>query len=158
MIFLKIVILLIFGLICYQDYKDRMVYWFLYPLVGLIGFFIQAFCVDYYLIFINTLINLLLIGTILTILFVYSKFILKKKLINEALGIGDVLLFISLCFCFSIISFFILFTFSLLFALLLHLFFTTNKKTIPLAGYMAAFFAFVYGMTFFVNCNFIFAY
>lgn len=161
MILLKLLIIIIFGIIFWQDYKNRMVFWFWYPFIGIVGFFIQSYFIDFNLILLNSCINLCLILTVLLILWVYSKLILKQKLINEGIGIGDILFFLFLPFCFSIISFFVLFVFSLLFSLLLHFFLknkNTNDQTIPLAGYMSIFFAIVYGCTFFVNCTFIFAY
>lgn len=158
---LKALIIIIYAIIFWQDYMDRLVYWFLYPVIGLLGFLIQENRIDFYVIVVNSLINLFLVGTVIAILFVYSKLILKKKLINEGIGSGDILLFISLSFSFSIISFFVLFVFSLLFSLLLHILFKNKselKQSVPLAGYMSIFFAFVYLLSYFVNCNFIFAY
>ena len=161
MILLKIALIIVLGLITWQDVKERLVYWFFYPLVGILGFFIQKNFLQLDTIFTNSLVNLCLIVTVLLILWVYSKIILKKKLVNQSIGMGDVLFFITLAFCFSIISFYVLFVFSLFFSLLMHFLLKKSYKehtTIPLAGYMAVFFAFVYCATFFMNCNFLFAY
>ena len=159
MTILKVLIILVFGLICWQDCKDRLVYWFLYPILGILGFFIQRKFLNIETILANTSINLCLILTVLLALWVYSKIILKQKLINQSIGVGDILFLVFLTCCFSIVSFLVLFVFSLLFSLLLHLIFQNkNNKTIPLAGYMSIFFAFVYCFTFFENCNFVFAY
>ena len=138
-----------------------MVHWFLYPFIGVLGFYIQKSQIDYTTLFINSLVNITLVTTILLVLYIYSKFILKKKLINESIGTGDVFLFFALCFCFSIISFLVLFVFSLVFSLFVHLFITQKKivdKTIPLAGYMSLFFSSVYAASLFFNCNFLFAF
>ena len=161
MIVLKIIIIVIFGIVLWQDYKERMVHWFLYPFIGVLGFYIQKSQIDYTTLFMNSLVNITLVTTILIVLYIYSKLILKKKLINESIGIGDVLLFFSLCFCFSIISFLVLFVFSLVFSLFVHFIISQKKtgfKTIPLAGYMSLFFGSVYGASLFFNCNFLFAY
>ena len=161
MFWLKILIIIVFGIIFWQDGKERLVYWFLYPLLGILGFSIQLFYSDLSLIFINSAINLFFIITIVLILWVYTKLILKKDLLNKGIGIGDLLLFGFLSFCFSIISFFILFVFSLIFSLSLFLILKRKKtetESIPLAGFMSVFFAVVYLLTFFINCNFIFAY
>lgn len=161
MLGLKIVIIFIFGFIFWQDYKDRLVYWFLYPLVGIVGLLIQINHVSLYMLIVNTLINLILILTVLLVLFVYTKIILKKGFINHSIGVGDLLFFIFLCFCFSMISFVVLFVFSLLFSLLMHFILKTRyakTETLPLAGYMSFFFAMIYGFSFFINSNFIFAY
>lgn len=161
MIVLKIVIILVFTLITWQDFKERLVYLFCYPLVGILGFFNQKSFLELDTIIINSLVNLSLIATVLLILWVYCKIILKKRLVNQSMGMGDVLFFMALAFCFSIISFYVLFVFSLFFSLLMHFLLKKSYKehtTIPLAGYMALFFAFVYCTTFFMNCNFLFAY
>ncbi|WP_452596852.1 hypothetical protein [Pontimicrobium sp. MEBiC01747] len=65
---------------------------------------------------------------------------------KNTFGLGDVLLFIGLTLSFSTTSFIILFVFSLVFALVLHLFFKTKTKiaSVPLAGYLSLFFASVY--------------
>lgn len=157
----KILIIFIFGFIFWQDFEDRLVFWFLYPIVGIIGFLIQIALLPISILLINTLINLVLILTISLILFVYTKIILKKKFVDESIGIGDLLFFVFLCFCFSSISFIVLFVFSLLFSLLLHFIFKnkyTVKENLPLAGYMSLFFAIVYAFSLLNYSNIMFAY
>lgn len=159
MIIFRIVLIIILAIIFWQDYKERMVYWFMYPFVGLMGFFIQTQSIGTEMALINSVVNLCLIATILVVLYIYTKFFLKKKLLRESIGLGDVLFFIFLCFCFSILSFLILFVFSLLFSLILHIFLKKDKnETVPLAGYMSVFFAAIYCMTFLTNYEFLFAY
>ena len=97
----KVLIILTFGFIFWQDFKDRLVFWFLYPMVGVLGFLIQIELLPISILLINTLINLVLVLTLSLILFVYTKIILKKKFVNESIGIGDLLFFVFLCFCFS---------------------------------------------------------
>ena len=155
----KVLIIFVFGFIFWQDCKDRLVYWFLYPLIGVFGYFIQTKFLDFETIVANTSINLCLILTVLLVLYVYCKIILNKKLINHSIGTGDILFFVFLTCCFSIVSFLVLFAFSLFFSLVLHLIFKNKThKTIPLAGYMSIFFVLVYCFSFIDNCNFIFAY
>jgi hypothetical protein len=161
MIELKIVLILLLAVITWQDIKDRLVYWFCYPLVGILGFYIQKDFSQMDSIIINSIVNLSLVATVMLILWVYSKIILKKKLINQSIGMGDILFFLALAFCFSIVSFYVLFVFSLVFSILMHFLLKKNYKehtTIPLAGYMAVFYIFVYISTFFTNSNFLFAY
>lgn len=159
MVIFKTIIIIFLGVIFWQDQKERLVYWFLYPLAGLTGFFIQTNLIVNEMILLNSAVNLCLITTILLILNIYSNFILKKKLIGESIGIGDILFFISLCFCFPIVSFLILFVFSLIFSLMLHILKKKEKvETVPLAGYMSFFFAVIYFLTFFLNFEFLFAY
>lgn len=161
MIWLKVLLISVFAFIFWQDYKERLVYWFLYPAVGVLGFSIQSFFIDTITAIVNSAVNLCLVFTVLLILQVYTSLILKQKMFNKGIGIGDILFFVFLSFCFSIITFFILFVFSLLFSLLLSMAQKSAKnksETIPLAGFMSIFFAAIYILTFFVNCNFIFAY
>jgi apolipoprotein N-acyltransferase len=70
------------------------------------------------------------------------------------------LFFVCIAFSFSIVSFLFLFIFALLFSLLLYLVLKhrQTEKTVPLAGYMSLFFAVVYGISFFWECNFLYAY
>jgi hypothetical protein len=159
MIVLKLAICMALLTIAYQDYKDRMVFWFLYPIVGLLGFFIQKkYGLLWTVVAFNTIVNLIFISIMLAILWMYTKLILKKKLINEAIGIGDILFFVFLSFCFPIVTFVFMFVMALIFSLGIHLIFSKDKKeTIPLAGYMAVFFLIGYGLSFFVNCHVIFA-
>lgn len=64
----------------------------------------------------------------------------------QALGLGDILLFMALTTTFSPIAFVILFIAALIFSLVLHLVLSKYKTntTVPLAGYMSIFFAATY--------------
>ena len=155
---LKIVLIFILLFIFWQDCKDRMVYWFLYPLSGILFFVLQAHNIGYQLSLINSGINLGFIFIIILAAGLYSGFVIKKKL-SESIGIGDLFMFISLCLTFSTETFIILFVFSLFFSLLLHQYFkdTAEHQTIPLAGYMSLFFAAVYFISFFIQPKYLFA-
>lgn len=156
--YLKLILILIFIIVLYQDFKDRLVYWFLYPIIGILAFAIQLYNVPMETALANFGFNLLFVTIILGISFLYIK--LRKLDFFNAIGIGDVLFFAFISFTFSIVSFLILFVFSLLFSLILH-FALTNKKeqqTVPLAGYMSLFFGAIYVTTFFYNNPFLYAY
>jgi hypothetical protein len=102
--------------------------------------------------------NLLFVTIILGVSWLYIKF--RKLDFLNAIGIGDILFFAFISFTFSIVSFLILFVFSLLFSLILH-FALSNKKgqqTVPLAGYMSLFFGVIYVTSFFYNSPFLYAY
>jgi hypothetical protein len=157
---LKFSLIGVFAFIFYQDYKDRKVYWFLYPIVGVLVFVVQIMVVPICSIFVNTGFNLLFVSILLTVCYLYALLKLKKSLLKEVFGLGDVLFFIFIAFSFSIVSFFILFVFSLVFSLLLHIVFQDKQieKTIPLAGYMSLFFGVVYVISFFCDSNLLYAY
>jgi hypothetical protein len=158
--FLKLLLIITFFLIAYQDTKDRKVYWFLYPAVGILVFLLHINVTSLYSVLINVGFNLFFIAVLILVCYLYAEFKLKKNLLKEVLGLGDILFFAFISFSFSIISFFVLFIFSLLFSLLLH--FTLGhkqtEKTVPLAGYMSLFFGTVYAISFFYECNFLYAY
>jgi hypothetical protein len=158
--FVKFLLLSVFFLILYQDCKDRKVFWFLYPIIGILVFLLHINFVPIYSALINTSINLLFVTTLLLVCYLYAAVKLKKPLLKEVFGLGDVLFFIFISFSFSIVSFFVLFVFSLVLSLLLHFVLKHKQieKTVPLAGYMSLFFGAVYGISFFYECNFLYAY
>jgi len=145
MIFLKITLILTFLLIFYQDVKERLVWWFLFPIIGLISGILYVFETSFELFLYSILFNSIFILILLTVLYLYTK--LKMKIdIKESIGLGDILLFFALTCTFSLISFITLFVFSLILSLLLHLILSKNdaQKTVPLAGYISLFFAISY--------------
>lgn len=155
---LKLILILLFFTILYQDCKDRLVFWFLYPLVGILALSIQYFILPFNSILLNVGTNLILVLFLLLVCYVYTR--LRKLEFTNSFGLGDVLFFIFISFTFSTISFLVLFIFSLFFSLLLHLVLSRKdqQKTVPLAGYMSLFFGVVYGITFFCESNFLYAY
>ena len=153
---LKLILIFLLFTILYQDCKERLVYWFLYPMVGVLALAIQYFILPFNSILLNISTNLILILFLLLVCYMYTK--LRKIEFANSFGLGDVLFFIFISFTFSTISFFVLFIFSLFFSLLLHLFLSQKdrEKTVPLAGYMSLFFGVVYGITFFCESNFLY--
>ncbi|QYJ68265.1 general secretion pathway protein [Flavobacterium litorale] len=157
---LKVFIILIFLIIFYQDVKDRQVYWFLYPVLGIIAFTINTINTNLIIASINTAINTIIALTVLIVAKIYSDIILKKKFLNAAIGMGDILMFLFLSATFATVSYSILLVFSLIFSLLMHLILKNKStfNTVPLAGYMALFFASVYGASFFIVPKLLFSY
>jgi hypothetical protein len=128
--------------------------------VGVLALLLQINVVPNSSVAINTGFNLLFVAVLLLVCYLYAAFKLKKNLLKEVFGLGDVLFFIFITFSFSIVSFFVLFVFSLIFSLILHLAMQSrqSEKTVPLAGYMSLFFGVVYGYSFLYECNFLYAY
>lgn len=144
-IILKGILLLTLGVVFFQDYKERLVHWFLFPIIGgLTGFLFYSNTLNE-LFFSSIILNLLFILMVLLILFMYAIFKLRTSPFST-IGLGDVLLFVGLSLSFSTMSFMIIFVSSLIFSLLLHL--TVKKKsqnkTVPLAGYVSLFFMLTY--------------
>lgn len=145
MVVLKFALTITLTTIFIQDIKSRHVYWFLFPLLAICAsvLFYQNVFPQFF--FNTTLINLSFVLFLILVVFLYSKWKLKTSITNT-FGLGDMLMFIALSFTFSSVSFIVVFVFSLIFSLTLHLLLKQNSKyqTVPLAGYQSIFFLFIY--------------
>ncbi|TJY37402.1 hypothetical protein E5167_05520 [Pontimicrobium aquaticum] len=139
----KIILIGSLGGICYQDVKDRKVYWFLFPITALSAGLLFWNKTITELFFLATIINLMFVSSLLLIVLLYARLKLKTS-IKSVFGMGDLLLFIGLSFTFSSISFIVIFSCSLIFSLLIHLFLKKDNILVPLAGYMSLFFGLTY--------------
>ncbi len=145
MIIIKIILIVTFALIFYQDYKERMVYWFLFPLVGLCAGYLYYNSTPLELFISSVVLNFCFVLILLLLLKIIVNLLFKKKF-NVATGLGDVLLFLSLAFTFSTYSFYVIFAFGLIFTTITHLFLKKYYKIqhVPTAGYMSIFFGLSY--------------
>ena len=129
------------GVIAFQDFRDRAVQWFLFPILGIVlgVLHLQYSSLELFLLF--SLTNILLVSGVLIVLFLYTKQIMKSKFLNVSFGLGDALFFYALSLGFPTITFVLLFVGSILFSLLLFLFLKKTKgiNTVPLAGLMGLF-------------------
>lgn len=146
---LKIALIIGLGLIYWQDLKERAVWWFLFPFVGLLMGGIHWLSSSNELVTTYVSINLLMTTLVLLILWLYTRFIRNKKFLNVSFGLGDVLLFYAFALGFATVTFLILFVASILVALLWSLVYLkrSSKGTIPLAGLMSSFLILVYTMS-----------
>ncbi|PWH83978.1 hypothetical protein DIS18_05370 [Algibacter marinivivus] len=128
-----------------QDIKERKVYWFLFPVIGICSGMLMYLNTFSQLFYTTVAINLIFVGLLIGVVFLYSRIKLKTS-VSNTFGLGDGLLFLALAFSFFSVSFLILFVFGLLFSLVLHLFIKqrTKQETVPLAGYLSLFFAIAY--------------
>jgi FtsH-binding integral membrane protein len=133
--------------IFYQDYRTRTVTWFFFPLVLSVGIIYSLYYTDSVkTLIINTSINFcfLLLQFLFLIIFFRSR-----KIINQKIGMGDILFPVCSCTFFSPVNFIFFYILSLSFALCIHFLFLRFKKhnyqnNIPLAGLQAIFlFAFI---------------
>ena len=88
----------------------------------------------------TTVINTAIIIAIVMVLFIYSKFVLKKDF-SSTFGLGDFIFFLMLAVGFPTVTFLVIFSFSLFFSATIY-FFIKNQlkhKTVPLAGLQAIF-------------------
>ena len=145
MIYLKLLLVISFIIVFFQDIKERKVYWFLFPIIGLLCGLLYYQNTLPELFVVSLLMNVLFVALLILTIFLYSKFKLKIDFYNS-IGLGDILLFLVLTTSFSTISFIIIFISSLIFSLALHIYISKNKKnsTVPLAGYMSLFFSISY--------------
>lgn len=145
MVILKIILITTLIMVLFQDIKERQVYWFLFPIVGLCAGILFYQNTLPQLFYATVVINLAFVLILMTVILLYSRLKLKTP-ISNTFGLGDGLLFFALIFSFSSVSFIILFVFGLIFSLVLHLILKKNSKhqTVPLAGYLSLFFAIAY--------------
>lgn len=141
------------ALITFQDLKERMVYWVLFPILGaLLGvLYIHHSTMGHFYTF--SLMNIVLVTTIVSILYLYTRFIARMRFLNVSFGLGDLLFFYALALGFPTYTFIILFVSAILFSLLVFLISKSNNemKTIPLAGLMGLFLIGVVLLSFFPN-------
>lgn len=140
MLFLKISIILVLAFISFQDFKDRAVYWFLFPI--LIALFIseKIALLNYRIVFTDAFI---LTGFLLVqLFFLWLYFTIKAKravnITNGLLGWGDILFLFVTCFYFSPVSYIAFYILALIisicFAFLCRFIYKNVEVTIPLAG------------------------
>jgi len=141
MIILQLLLLASFGIIAFQDFKERAVIWVLFPIVAVLLAILHLQHTSWTQYIILTVTNLILVSCILLILFLYTKFIARKQFLNVSFGLGDLLFFYALALGFPTFTFILLFVGSVLFSLLIHIFTIKKReeKTVPLAGLMSVF-------------------
>ena len=147
-ILLKIILISSLLIIAYQDFKDRYVWWFLFPLMAFSGTSLFFAANEVSLFVANVASNILMVFVLLSVLFLYARYILKKSLTKELLGVADILLFIGFAMSFPTLSFLSFFISALIGSFILGLLFHRKKgsdsKGIPLAGYLSVFFLLTY--------------
>jgi hypothetical protein len=141
MLLLQLLAMSGFGIVAYQDFKDRTVLWILFPIIAVLLILIHSQRVAWESVLFFSGINLLLVGMVLCILWLYTKWIMKVTFLNHAIGLGDILFLIAFATGFPTVTFIILLVGSLLFSIAaysaLRGFF--KMETIPLAGLMGIF-------------------
>ena len=139
----KIILIILFSIVIFQDIKERQVYWFLFPLIGVCCGYLYYSQTLTELFIVSILVNAAFVFLLLFVVYIYSRLKLKASIFNS-IGLGDILLFFGLAFTFSSVSFIVIFICALIFSLLLHMLLKRNESTVPLAGYMSLFFGLTY--------------
>jgi len=163
---LQIILIISLAIIFYQDHKERMVFWWLFPVVaiGFAGLHIKTVGIQQFIIHSTFTLGIVII--LFTVLSLYIKWRLGTFDFRSVIGLGDVLMLTALALGFPPVSFSTLLVFGLLFALVMHQLLkrlqtselstsfkdeqyrfsrkrnmtTQLKNTVPLAGYLSLFF------------------
>lgn len=142
---IKLILLISLLIIFYQDIRMRAVWWFLFPAFLLTSGYLHFLDSPDGMFVIFSGLNFLFMSIILSISFLYAQYKMKVKFFKEAFGLGDLLFFLGLTVAFPTMAFIVVLVFSLLFSLVLHLFFDkSGQSTVPLAGYASLFLILVY--------------
>ncbi|MEX0275118.1 MAG: hypothetical protein AB3N16_12145 [Flavobacteriaceae bacterium] len=127
--------------IAVQDIKDRMVYWVLFPITGILlgSLYLQHSSLPNFVLNVST--HLLLVAVIIALLWVYTKFLRKQEFLNASFGFGDVLCLIAFALGFPTVTFIVLLASGLCFSVLafIVLNYFVNAITVPLAGFICLF-------------------
>ncbi len=131
-------------LISFQDFKKREISWVLIPL-AFIAFIAKGVrSIDNEVMVKNTVLNFAFIAIQILFLTLYMSIKNKRpvNILNEYIGLGDVLFFVVLCTAFSPINFILFYLLSTIITLILAIGYRTLSKKelseIPLAGAMAS--------------------
>lgn len=138
--------------IFFQDMKERKVSLYLFIVAMVLGALLYFQKEPQIVFTLNIGVNLGIVLSIFGIIWAYTQLKLKQK-ISTAFGLGDLLFFCVLAVSMPIVSFLVVFVFSLLFSLIVFktLKNSLKEKTVPLAGLQALFFACVLGINSYTN-------
>ncbi|MEX0274650.1 MAG: hypothetical protein AB3N16_09755 [Flavobacteriaceae bacterium] len=126
--------------IAVQDLSQRMVHWFLFPLLGLVLAWQHYLHVGFQPFLASVILNLILVNLVLGALFAYTRYIMKKKFLNTSFGAGDLLFFYAFALGYPTYTFLLLFTGAILFSALVYfIMIKRGDNTVPLAGLMGIF-------------------
>ncbi len=141
---LKLICIIPFVAIVFQDIKNKKVSWIWFLILALALAFLHYMNSLPEVFISHTLINLGFVVLILLLLYAYVKLRSKHQFL-KAIGTGDICMFLALSPSMASISFIVCFAFSIIMALVLSIVFDKNDKNqIPLAGYMSLFFLIIY--------------
>lgn len=141
---LELLLVIVLGILFYQDVKERKVSLGVLLLGLITGGMLNYLCQPTIVFLYNTMVNCIFIALVFGILWGYAKLKMKKQ-IFEVFGKGDLMFFVLLAVSLPILSFLMVFIFSIIFALVVFLIFKSQfkEKTVPLAGLQSLFFILV---------------
>ena len=138
-IILHIIILLLLIVLIYQDFTERSVHWFLFPLLIISQFTLTYLSIGWDDLLLNATVILALLALQFLLLSLYFSFRNGRliNIINKYIGIGDLFYFLFLCLAFSPFNFISFFVGSLLLILTTYFLLIrtkTKQYKIPLLG------------------------
>jgi hypothetical protein len=147
---IEILYILMLLFLFYEDYKKRLISLWAVSLCLLLGGFLHFLKVYLNAFLIGVLINTGFVVVLFSILLLYAKLKMKKK-IFQVFGIGDLLFFLVFATSLPTVSFIVMFVFSLFFSMLIFLILKNriHQNTVPLAGLQSLFFALILSVNLF---------
>jgi hypothetical protein len=149
MLVINLIIILLLSLIIYQDFKHRAIHWFIFPILFLMFLIYGLTRIPLIIYLKDCAFNLffLLIQMLLLSVYYYLRGLSFKSILNEIMGLADIVLLVSMTFAFSIINFIAFYLSAMIFSLLVWLilqFIPTQKKNlVPLAGLISFYLALI---------------
>ena len=142
---LGILFILLLGVLCVQDFKERKVSLILLVLAILLGGAMHVQQQDSGIFLAAIFVNLLIVFTVFLMVSMYAKIKMKQPIFN-VFGIGDLLFFMLLAVSFPTLSFLVIFVFSLIFSWSIFMLIKQylKEKTVPLAGLQSLFLLLVF--------------
>ena len=138
---LEILFILLLGVLCFQDFKERKVTSILFIFAILLGGAMHIQQQDSGVFLAVIFVNLLIVFTLFFMLSMYAKIKMKQPIFN-VFGLGDLLFFMVLAVSFPTLSFLVIFVFSLIFSWSIFMLIKQylKEKTVPLAGLQSLFY------------------
>jgi hypothetical protein len=126
--------------IFFQDMNERKVYIWLFISAGILMGYLHILHTSKSEFLRNSALNFVVISLVYYILFLYAHLKLKENLSN-VFGVGDLMFFLIMALSFPTTTFIILFTFSLIFSLVLFYLIKSKMQItyVPLAGFQSLF-------------------
>ncbi len=153
-------LILVSFFITYQDFKERLVSLWLLILFASVSLASLILNRDWNTVLYNTIDIVLYLGLILAVLklYLYLKFKKNKKIINELLGIADIVIIFFIGITFNIIGIIFFFCFGFIFTVLGYFILSLLQKkskhqTIPLAGFLVIFYMLSIFILYLVKAN-----
>lgn len=137
---ISILSITLLGILAFQDFRYRAISWFLLPLLLLTFFYsgLQAIDLSQFGKYFSFNFSFILLQMVVLTVYVSLKNKKFTNIVNEFIGVGDILFFVVICAAFSPSNFILFYVFSLLFSLLVvaghRIFARGGNKEVPLAG------------------------